>query len=151
MKNLNVAMGVEEYSLNDRVTVSFNPTDMAFAERLTKAFEELEQLQEQAKDLVASIDGNDPRPIFADLRAVDADMRKAVDRLFETEVSDALFQGVRLYAASEGLPVWNNLLLALVDEIDAAYKREKKAMDERIRKYTERYEKRGNRQIGNRH
>ncbi len=141
MPKLQVNLGVEEYSLNDRVTVAFNPTDMAFAERLTKAFEELEALQEKARDLVASIDGDDPRPLFADLRSIDAEMRKAVDRLFEQEVSDALFQGVRLYAASEGLPVWNNLLLALVDEIDSAYKREKRAMDERIKKYTERYEK----------
>ncbi len=145
MKSLNIGIGVEEYSLNDRVTVSFNPTDMAFTERLTKAFEELEALQEKARDLVAAIDGDDPRPLFQDLRAIDKDMRQAVDRLFEQEVSDALFQGVRLYAASEGLPVWNNLLLALVDEIDAAYRREKKAMDERIRKYTERYEKKGSR------
>ncbi len=141
MKSLNIGIGVEEYSLNDRVTVSFNPTDMAFTERLTKAFEELEALQEKARDLVAAIDGDDPRPLFADLRAIDAEMRKAVDRLFAQDVSDALFQGVRLYAASEGLPVWNNLLLALVDEIDSAYKREKRAMDERIKKYTERYEK----------
>ena len=145
MPNLQVNLGVEEYSLNDRVTVSFNPTDMAFTERLTKAFEELEALQEKARDLVAAIDGDDPRPLFADLRAIDAEMRKAVDRLFEQDVSDALFQGVRLYAASEGLPVWNNLLLALVTEIDDAYKREKRAMDERIRKYTERYEKKGSR------
>ncbi len=141
MQNLNINLGVKEYSLNDRVTVSFNPTDMAFTERLTRAFEELEELQEKARDLVAGIDGDDPRPLFADLRAIDSEMRQAVDRLFEQDVSDALFQGVRLYAASEGLPVWNNLLLALVDEIDSAYKREKRAMDERIRKYTERYEK----------
>ena len=145
MPNLQVNLGVEEYSLNDRVTVSFNPTDMAFTERLTRAFEELEALQEKTRDLVASIDGDDPRSLFADLRAIDAEMRKAVDRLFEQEVSDELFQGVRLYAASEGLPVWNNLLLAIVDEIDDAYKREKQAMDERIRKYTERYEKKGGR------
>ena len=143
MKNMNIPMGVEEYSLNDRVTVSFNPTDMAFAERVATAFEELEALQEKAKDLVASIGGDDPRPLFKDLRAVDAEMRKAVDRLFEAEVADALFRDVRLYAASQGLPVWNNLLLALVEEIDDAYKREKKAMDARIRKYTERFEKKG--------
>ena len=141
MPNLQVNLGVEEYSLNDRVTVSFNPTDMAFTERLTKAFEELEALQEKARDLVAAIDGDDPRPLFQDLRAIDKDMRQAVDRLFDQEVADALFQDVRLYAASEGLPVWNNLLLALVDEIDAAYRREKKAMDARIKKYTERFEK----------
>ena len=141
MKNLNVQIGVEEYSLNDRVTVSFNPTDMAFAERVATAFEELEALQEKAKDLVASIGGDDPRPLFKDLRAIDGKMRMAVDRLFEAEVADALFGDVRLYAASQGLPVWNNLLLALVEEIDDAYKREKKAMDARIKKYTERFEK----------
>lgn len=141
MPNLQVNLGVEEYSLNDRVTVSFNPTDMAFTERLTKAFEELEALQEKARDLVAAIDGDDPRPLFQELRAIDAGMRRAVDRLFDQEVADALFRDVRLYAASEGLPVWNNLLLALVDEIDAAYRREKKAMDARIKKYTEKFEK----------
>ncbi len=141
MKSLNIGIGVEEYSLNDRVTVAFNPTDMAFAERLTRAFEELEALQEKARDLVAAIDGDDPRPLFADLRAIDAEMRKAVDRLFEAEVADALFQDVRLYAAARGLPVWNNLMMTIVTEIDDAYKREKKARDARIKKYTEQFGK----------
>ena len=33
MKNLSFSDGLEEYSLNGRVTVRFNPTDASFLER----------------------------------------------------------------------------------------------------------------------
>ena len=46
MRTLHFADGLEEYSLNDRVTVCFNPTDVGFLEKLSSTFEKLDSLQE---------------------------------------------------------------------------------------------------------
>ena len=49
MKSLNLNLGVEEYLLAGKVAVSFNPTDMNFLERLSRAFSELDALQEEVR------------------------------------------------------------------------------------------------------
>ncbi len=41
MKQLHFSDGLEEYSLNGRVTVCFNPTDASFLERLAELFSRL--------------------------------------------------------------------------------------------------------------
>ena len=46
MKSLSFPDGLEEYSLNGRVTVRFNPTDASFLERLSELFSRLDALQE---------------------------------------------------------------------------------------------------------
>lgn len=46
-----------------------------------------------------------------------------------------------MYALAEGLPLWANLLFAIMDEMDETVMREKKAMNPRIAKYTKKYHK----------
>ena len=43
MKQLDFSTGVQEYTLNGRVNVSFNPTDVVFLERLTQTRNALEE------------------------------------------------------------------------------------------------------------
>ena len=43
------------------------------------------------------------------------------------------------YAMADGLHVWTNFLLALMDETDSAFAREQKATNPRIQKYTAKY------------
>ena len=38
MKNLSFDSGIEEYDLDGKVTVRFNPTDVGFLERLSDSF-----------------------------------------------------------------------------------------------------------------
>ena len=49
MKQLQFSTGLEEYSLNGRVTVRFNPTDASFLERLAELFSRLDALQEEVE------------------------------------------------------------------------------------------------------
>ena len=44
-------------------------------------------------------------------------------------------------ALSGGLPLWANLLLAIMDEMDESVSREIKLSDERLAKYTKKYHK----------
>ncbi len=138
MKQLNFSDGLEEYSLNDRVTVRFNPTDAGFLERLTGLYGKLDALQDE----VSALQENTPdEEVFPLARDLDARMRKLLDEFFGEPVCEALFGSMNLFASAGGLPVWANLLLALSEEVETAMQGELTAREKRIAKYTAKYKK----------
>lgn len=139
MKDLNFDTGVVTYRLNGTCDVGFNPTDSAFIERLFNAFDTLDKKQEAYKAEAERNKGT--REIFATARKLDAEMREIINETFEQDVCSALFGGMNIYALADGLPVWANLMLAVMDETDSAFAREQKAQSPRIRKYSEKYHK----------
>lgn len=140
MKELNFESGLVTYSLNGKCEVSFNPTDSNFVERLYSAFEELDKKQEGYRSQVEKMANK--REIFDFARERDAEMRGIIDGVFEAPVSDAVFGGMNVYAVAGGLPVWCNLMLAIMDEIDTTFSREQKATNPRMQKYLAKYQKR---------
>lgn len=140
MKELTFETGLVTYSLNDKCEISFNPTDSNFVERLFSAFDDLDKKQESYKAQIEKM--ADKRQIFDFARERDAEMREVIDGVFDAPVSDAVFGGMNVYAMAGGLPVWSNLLLAIMDEIDTTFAREQKATNSRIAKYTAKYKKR---------
>ena len=139
MKELNFESGLVTYSLNGKCEVTFNPTDSNFVERLYSAFEVLDKKQESYKAQIEKM--GDKKEIFRFARERDAEMRGIIDDLFDVPDSDALFGGMNVYAIAAGLPVWCNLMLAVMDEIDTTFSREQKATNPRIAKYTAKYKK----------
>lgn len=137
VKSLNFESGLVTYNINGKCQVSFNPTDSNFVERLYLAFEDLDKKQESYKTQVEKL--SDKREIFDFARERDVEMRQVIDGLFDAPVSDSLFGGMSVYAVAGGLPVWCNLMLAVMDEIDTTFSREQKATNPRIAKYTEKY------------
>ena len=138
-KALQFDTGVVSYDLNGAVKIQFNPTDTVFIERLFNTFDALDKKQVAYEDEIKRI--ADKREIFRLARERDAEMRQMVDEALGAPVCDALFGGMNVYALAGGLPVWANLLLAVMDEIDTAFAREQKLTDGRIRKYSEKYRK----------
>ena len=137
MKNLTFTDGLEEYLLAGKVAVSFNPTDMNFLERLSRAFSELDALQEEVR---ATREKNtDDREVFPIARELDDKMRGILNDLVGKEVCEPLFGGMNLFASSGGLPVWANLMLAITDEVQSALRGELAAREQRIAKYVEKY------------
>lgn len=139
MKELKIATGVETYKLNDSVEVSFNPTDAAFGEKLFNAFDTLDKRQESYKAEAGKAEGK--RELFDVVRKLDGEMREIINDVFEFDVCSGLFGELNVYALAEGLPLWANLLFAIMDEMDETVMREKKAMNPRIAKYTKKYHK----------
>ena len=139
MKELNFDTGLVTYSLNGKCEVSFNPTDSNFVEKLYSAFEELDQKQEGYKAQVEKMANK--REIFDFARERDQEMRQIIDGVFEAPVSDSLFGSMNVYAMSEGLPVWANLMLSVMDEIDTSFAREQKATNPRLKRYTDKWAK----------
>ena len=138
-KEIQIETGVVEYNLNGKVTVQFNPTDSGFIERLYTAFEELDEKQEGYKDKVEKV--TDKKELFSIARERDAEMRNIIDSVFDVPVSEKLFGGMNVYALSGGLPVWCNLMLAIMDEIDDKVDKEQKLAKPRVDKYTAKYAK----------
>lgn len=139
MNTLNFNTGVVTFTVNDTAEVSFNPTDSSFAERLFNTFDELDKKQDSYKAEVANM--ADKRQIFEIARKRDKEMREMIDAIFQLPVSDDIFGGINVYALSDGLPLWCNFLLAVMDEIDTTFAREQKATNPRIKKYTAKYHK----------
>lgn len=138
-KALNFDDGRVEYTINDAVTVRFNPTDAAFTERLYKAFTDLDARQDEFQRKVDEI-GEDGAAMFAYAKERDAEMRGIIDGLLGAGVADALFPGMNCYALADGLPVWINLMFAVADEIQAAYTAEQQKTDPRVAGYNEKYQ-----------
>lgn len=112
-KSLTFDRNLVEYDINGMATVRFNPTDEGFVQRLHDVFGELDGLQD-----ALSGDG------FAKFGELDTKMRASIDGLLGEGVADALFPDMNCYALADGLPVWMNLVLALLDEVAEAYERE---------------------------
>lgn len=139
MNTLNFDTGVVTFSVNGKAEVSFNPTDSGFVERLFLTFDDLDKKQESYKDEISKV--GDKREIFEIARRRDKEMREMVDGIFASSVCDAVFGGMNVYALADGLPVWCNFLLAVMEEIDTTFAREQKATNPRIAKYTAKYHK----------
>ena len=62
MKTLTFKDGLEDYLLAGKVAVSFNPTDMNFLERLSRAFSELDWESEISRDILGATYGTLKKP-----------------------------------------------------------------------------------------
>lgn len=139
MADIQVSTGVVEFNLNGVCKICFNPTDSVIVERIYNVFESLDKKQEAYKAEVERC--ADKKEIFEIARRRDREMRDVLDGLFETPICDALFGSMNVYALAEGLPVWANLMLAVIDQIDTTFSREQKATNPRVAKYTQRWKK----------
>lgn len=139
MTEIRFETGVKAYTLNDCCEICFNPTDSFFVEKLFDVFNDLDKKQEEYRAEVERT--ADHREIFRIARKRDAEMRDALDGILGLGVCEAVFGDVNVYALAQGVPLWANLLLAIVEELDTAFAREQKAVNPRVAKYTKKYHK----------
>lgn len=136
MNKLNFSTGVKTFAVNDgAVEVAYNPTDTYFAERVYDVFLGLAEKYEAGKD--KKFDDN--KAFFDYARARDKEVCEAVDGLFGEGVADGLFQGVSSCAMADGLPLWTNFLLTIIDTIPAEMSKQIKASKPRVEKYLQKY------------
>lgn len=139
MKELNFSTGDVTYSINGKLTITFNPTDTNLAKRLNEAFSTLDEKQESYKEQVKNLSDN--KEIFEFSTARDKEMREILDGIFNVPVCDALFGAMNVYSLAGGFPVWCNFLLAILDEMEAKYTEENSAANPRLEKYMAKYQK----------
>lgn len=139
MAELNIATGLVSYNINGKVEVEFNPADQDFVERLYSTFEKLDQKQDAYKSEIDAAKGT--KKIFEVARTRSDEMRAMIDELFQQPVCEPLFGTMNVYALADGLPVWCNLLLAIMDIVDANMAEQEKKTNPRVQKYMAKYKK----------
>lgn len=137
--NLSIDLGVKEYSINEKTSLFFNPTDMAFIEKVFTLFDTLDAIQDRYMKTLQSLE--DEKEVFSHIRNMNAEMREKIDEVFGEGICDAIFGDVSVFAVSGGIPLWANLILAIIDIMDEQFTEEKKQTNSRIKKYIEKYKK----------
>lgn len=138
MKTLNFDTGIVTYSLNDKCEININPTDSAFVNKVAEVFEQIENLDETCQK---NINADKPRDLFEICEKRNTETRKLIDELFGASVCEAVFGEMDVFALANGLPVWQNLFFALLDEMDTTVLAEKSKAKTRLAKYTDKYKK----------
>ena len=136
---LNFDTGVVEYNINGKYTVRFNPTDKSFIQRLCDAFDTLEAKKQRFDD--EALRTGDKKEVFRMLAKCDADVREVLNGLFGEGMCETVFGEMSMHALAGGLPVWVNFMLAIMDECESTFIKEKKLRDPRLAKYTKKYHK----------
>ena len=139
MAEIRFSTGVVEMPVNGGRTIRFNPVDVGFLDTLYGLLAKVDAIdKETAKKREKT---EDLSKVFDYLRASDRRMREAVDAVFGEGFSDDVFNGVRLTAQADGLSVLENFAFAVIDQMDESVTENMARRNERIAKYTAKYEK----------
>ena len=139
MASVNFANGIKTFTVNGVCEISFNPTDSFFVEKLYDTFDILDQKQTKYREQVNSLTDN--REIFKVSRAMDEEMRADVNAIFGKDVCTELFSDMNIYAMADGLPVWVNFLLAVMDVVADSMSEEQRRSNARLDEYLAKYRK----------
>ena len=131
---IKVNTGLVDYDLGGKVTVSFNPTDMVFGQKMSDTIDELIAMHEAPMP-------EETNEILKEIIRRDKEARVLIDSLFDKEVCDPLYGTISVFAISDGFPLWANLLMALLEEMNTGADKAVKEMQKRIQKYTGKYRK----------
>lgn len=139
MENLDFSRGVTTFSLAGLCEVSFNPADTTFIEKLYSTMEKLRTSQDEFAKAASEVGPS--HEMFDLSRKHDEEVKSAIDSLFSAPVSDVLFSDVSPCASADGLPVWMNLLLAVMDQVESRVGDAQRKADPRIAEYMKKYKK----------
>jgi hypothetical protein len=139
MADIRFDTGVQSFQINGGVSVEFNPTDSEFAKKLFSLFEELESRQhEYAK---RAENETDPKKILDLADQFDKEIREKIDAIFGKPICADVFK-TNVLALGDGLPVWANLMLSVLDQMDTGFDVQKAKTNARVKQYTERWARR---------
>ena len=138
MKELNFETGLVTYKVNGKAEISFNPSDVGFVEKLFNTFDGLAKRQDAAEEENRHVEG---AALFELARKRDKEMRAEIDNIFGEPICDRIFGNVNVFASADGMPLWCNFLLAVIDEIDASVDGLQDRASARVEKYKAKYAK----------
>lgn len=136
-KELNISTGVEEYSLNGKVKIYFNPTDADFTERIYRSFDFLDAKQDEYQKRIDASESVEQSLAF--LKELDTEMREHLFSIFGEDIVTPLIGTANVYALADGTPIWFNILTGIIDAIGEGMEAQTKASKARIKKYTDKY------------
>lgn len=141
MQNLIIDDGFKEFSINNdpNKVIRFNPADFGIIERINNAYKEIEKVQNEVPDIELNNDGSPVDMLSAAAEAVskvDNTIKKQIDYIFDSPVSDVVFGNQSPLSMVKGVPYYERFLNAVVPIIEKEVKAEQEASRKRIEKYT---------------
>lgn len=141
MQNLIIDDGFKEFSINNDPNriIRFNPADFGIIERINNAYKEIEKVQNEVPDIELNNDGSPVDMLSAAAEAVskvDNTIKKQMDYIFDSPVSDVVFGNQSPLSMVKGVPYYERFLNAVVPIIEKEVKAEQEASRKRIEKYT---------------
>ena len=138
MKELNFETGRVTYKVNGGAELTFNPSDIGFVEKLFNTFDKLAKRQDDAENENRHAEGAE---LFEIARRRNNEMRMEIDAIFEEPVCEKIFGKTNVFAIADGMPLWCNFLMAIIDEIDVTTAGIQQQSNDRVRMYTAKYAK----------
>lgn len=130
--------GLVAHNVNGKCKIVFNPADVGFIRRLAELAEQLGDIQTRLEEQIRT---RGEAAVFEVAEASDAEMRGKIDAVLGEGTCAALFDAVNVFALAEGLPVWANLIFALMDRCEGDIVRQQELTSPRLEKYTAKYRK----------
>lgn len=140
MASISFSSGLKKYTFEGdggSVEVSFNPTDATVLERISTAFERLDDAQREYEGRLGTLKTS--KEIFAAVHEMDDLARATIDGIFEQPVSETLYGDVSMISITDGVPLWADFLLIVVELMDDSSGKEAKKKNPRLEKYINRY------------
>lgn len=138
MERLNFDTGLKTYDINGVCEIQLNPTDSLLTSRLLSLVSRLDEKREQYS---RDIENAEIENVFDIASKFEADVRTEIDAALGVPVCEAVFGSMSVMSMANGLPVFCNLVFAILDEIDAGWECETAKTNARIAKYTAKYNK----------
>lgn len=139
MPDISFGTGLVEFTINGGRKIKFNPSDVGFMENLYDLVAKVDSI---SSDMGKKKDhADDPAKFFDIARTGDKKMREATDAMFGEGFCEDVFGNVRLYAMADGLTVLENLVFAIIDQMDESVKNNMSQRNDKISKYTAKYQK----------
>ena len=130
--------GLKTFDVNGKCEVTFNPYSAAFIQRMEEAAKRAMEIHENLDESMKKRENERPYELY---RNADNEIRDIIDSLFYDGFCDACApkEDVFMVDIADGLPVWTNLIYAMMDMMDDRLSAEKDLSKNRIRKYSEKY------------
>ncbi len=141
MKNIEINDGYKRFMINKdpKRVLSFNPSDVNIIYRLEEGVKNIEKITTQYADIELKADGTPYESLVEVAEAVnkvDKEIRQEVDKMFNTNASDALFGKQSPLSMVDGIQLWETALMAIIPAVKTEVLAQQKIRSEKISKYT---------------
>lgn len=132
----------EQFRINGRddKILELNTTDLGIMARLKEGYDKLNQIMDELKNI--NIDGDDVASADSIQKALDKadkEMRKTIDWIFDSNVSEVCCGNGTMYDPRDGKFRWEIIIESLVNLYHNNLSREYEKMKSRVTKYTDQY------------
>ena len=132
MQNINFETGIKSFTINndESKVIRFNPSDIGLIHRIEESIKAVEKESKKYEDV--QMDG-------ATEKKLSNFIYKQIDYIFNSNVSDIVFEGTSPLTTIGGVPYYFKFIEAVKPIIEQEIIKEKQASEERIKKYTSKY------------